>query len=355
MSRLDVRYRWLFALSIAASVAPALAAAPGPAPAPTKVDREAFAAFQALPAAFEDPQNPITDAKVELGRMLFFDPRLSKNQDLSCNSCHALDRYGVDGQKTSSGHKGQKGNRNSPTVYNAGGHVAQFWDGRAATLEEQAKGPVLNPVEMAMKNDKQVITTLKSIPGYVAAFKRAFPQERQAITYANFGKAIGAFERKLVTPSRFDKFLAGDDAALDEAEKRGATSFVSLGCTTCHSGAAVGGSSFQKLGLVKPFDDERDVGRFAVTKDEGDKQKFRVPSLRNIDKTGPYLHDGSVGELTKMIRLMGEHQLGKTLDDRQVTDIVAFLKSLTGTLPAAYVAKPDLPPSGPKTPKPDPS
>lgn len=314
-----------------------------------------LAAFQPLPGAFEDASNPITEAKVELGRMLFFDARLSKNQDLSCNSCHALDRYGVDGTKTSSGHKGQKGNRNSPTVYNAGGYVAQFWDGRAATLEEQAKGPVLNPVEMAMKNDKQVIATLKSIPGYVDAFKKAFPGEKNAIRYANFGKAIGAFERKLVTPSRWDKFLAGDDAALNDTEKRGVTTFVALGCTTCHNGPAVGGSSFQKLGLVKPYSDDKDLGRFAVTKDEGDKQKFRVPSLRNIERTGPYLHDGSVDDLAKMVRLMGEHQLGKALTDAQVADVTAFLKALTGTLPAAYIAKPELPASGPKTPKADPS
>jgi cytochrome c peroxidase len=329
--------------------------APPPAPPPVEVDPTAHDFFKSLPARFDSQDNPITEEKVALGRMLFFETRLSKNHDVSCNSCHALDKFGVDGQVFSSGHKQQKGGRNSPTVYNAGEHVAQFWDGRAASLEEQAKGPILNPVEMAMPSEKKVIATLKSIPGYVEAFKKAFPGQKDPVTYDNLGRAIGAFERQLVTPGRFDKFLAGEKTALDDQEKRGLNKFVTLGCTTCHNGPAVGGSSFQKLGLVKAFPNEKDLGRFDVTKDEGDRLKFRVPSLRNVDKTGPYLHDGSVTDLAEMVRIMADHQLGKPVTDEDVADIVAFLKALTGELPAEYIAAPTLPPSGPKTPKPDPS
>ncbi len=331
--------------------------APPPPPPAVEVDGKALENFKTLPASFDNPANPITEEKVTLGRMLFYDTRLSKNHDVSCNSCHALDNYGVDSHKHSTGHKAQEGGRNSPTVYNAGGHVAQFWDGRAADLEAQAKGPILNPIEMAMPNEKKVVAVLKSIPGYGDAFGKAFPSEgkgkKDPITYDNMAKAIGAFERRLVTPSRFDKFLAGDKAALTDQEKEGLNTFASLGCTTCHNGPAIGGSSYQKLGLVKPVD-IKDVGRFAITKDEADRMKFRVPSLRNIDKTAPYLHDGSKTELGEMVRFMADHQLGKEVTDKQVDAVIAFLKALTGDLPKDYIARPELPPNGPKTPKPDP-
>ncbi len=333
---------------------PPPAQAPAP-PQPVEVPPEVVEVFKPLPAKFEVTDNPLTEEKITLGRMLFFETRLSKNHDLSCNSCHGLDTFGVDGQAFSTGHKKQKGGRNSPTVYNAGEHVAQFWDGRAASLEEQAKGPILNPVEMAMPSEKKVVATLKSIPGYVEAFKKAFPGEKDPVTYNNVGKALGAFERQLVTPGRFDKFLTGDKAALQDLEKKGMTKFASHGCTTCHNGASVGGASFQKLGLVKPFPNDKDKGRFDVTKDEADLMKFRVPSLRNVAMTGPYLHDGSVKELAEIVRVMADHQLGKSISDEDVAEIVAFLKSLTGELPTTYIAKPELPPSGPKTPKPDPT
>lgn len=310
--------------------------------------------FTPLPQRFENPKNPITPEKVALGRMLFYETRLSKNHDVSCNSCHALDGYGVDGQPTSTGHRGKKGGRSAPTVYNAGGHVAQFWDGRAADLEAQAKGPILNPIEMAMPNERKVVAVLKSIPGYVAAFKAAFPADKDAVTYDNLARAVGAFERELVTPSGFDMFLAGDRTALTSVQQEGLATFVSLGCNTCHNGPAVGGASFQKLGLVKPFD-TKDVGRFEVTKDEADRFKFRVPSLRNIEMTGPYMHDGAKKTLEEMVQVMAEHQLGKTPTEVQVRAVVAFLKSLTGTLRPEQIAKPELPPSGPKTPKPDPT
>lgn len=343
--------------SVSAAVAPAAAdeiASEDAAPL-ADLTPETLQAFGALPQRFDSPENPITEAKVTLGRMLYFDKRLSKNQDVSCNSCHRLGDYGVDGDPTSQGHRGQKGDRNSPTVYNAGGYVAQFWDGRAKDLEDQAKGPILNPVEMAMPSPAHVEKVLRSIPGYVKAFKVAFPGDKNPVSYDNLAKAIGAFERQLVTPSRFDAFLTGKADALTEQEQRGLRRFVGLGCTSCHNGSAIGGSSFQKLGLIKPWQNAKDEGRFKVTKAEEDQFKFRVPTLRNISKTGPYLHDGTIVDLPQMVRLMADHQLGQNLKDQEVADIVAFLEALTGDIPTPYIAQPELPPSGPKTPKPDPS
>ena len=319
-----------------------------------EIEADKLAVFGTLPAEFVNPKNPITPAKVTLGQTLYADPRLSKNQDHSCASCHDLKKFGVDGKPTSSGHKGQLGGRNAPTVYNIGGAVAQFWDGRAADLEEQAKGPILNPIEMAMPNEARVVQTLKSIPDYAPLFKAAFPEDKDPITYDNMARAIGAFERKLVTPSRFDKYVAGDKSALTRAEKDGLKKFLELGCQTCHNGAAFGGGSFQKLGILKPFP-TKDQGRFEVTKQEADRMMFRVPTLRNIDKSAPYFHDGSVKTLEEAVVLMGRHQLGKELNKEDTAAIVTFLGTLTGTLPEALIAAPKLPPSGPTTPKPDPT
>ncbi|MDI3287905.1 cytochrome-c peroxidase [Polyangium sp. 15x6] len=316
--------------------------------------------FGTLPAKYEAKSgeadtNPITPEKVALGRQLYYDTRLSKNQDLSCNSCHLLDKFGVDGTKVSKGHKGQLGGRNAPTVYNAGGYVAQFWDGRAGTLEDQAKGPILNPVEMAMKDEASVVAVLESIPGYEDAFKKAFPDDKEPISYDNLAKAIGAFERQLVTPSRFDKYMAGDKGALSDQERAGLTKFVQNGCTSCHSGSALGGSSFQKLGLIKAYPNQKDLGRYEVTKKEEDKMVFRVPTLRNVAETGPWFHDGAYDRLETAVQAMAYHQLGKELSDADVADIVAFLKSLTGEIPQEYIKKPELPANGEKTPGADPT
>ena len=321
--------------------------------AAVEVDQAKLRMFKPLPAEMESASNPITEEKVALGRMLYFEPRLSKSQTLSCNSCHGLNTFGVDGQPVSDGHKGAKGNRNAPTVYNAAGHFVQFWDGRAPTVEEQAKGPVMNPLEMAMPSEKQVIAVLTSMPEYIEAFKRAFPEQQNAVTFDNMAKAIGAFERKLVTPSRWDKFLAGDQSALTDAEKTGFNKFMETGCQTCHNGAYVGGGMFQKLGLVTPWTHTNDTGRFQVTKQEADKMMFKVPSLRNITNTAPYYHDGSVATLQEAVKLMAEHQLGKQLRDEDVASIITWLKSLTGEPPAEYVKPPELPKSTAKTPKPD--
>lgn len=313
------------------------------------------ALFKPLPAQFDSKDNPVTKEKVELGRQLYFEKRLSKNQELACNSCHQLAKYGVDGEPTSPGHKGQRGDRNSPTVFNAGNHVAQFWDGRAATLEDQAKGPVLNPGEMAMPSEAHVVKTIKSIPGYEAMFKKAFPADKDPITYDNIARAIGAFERTLATPSRFDKFLGGDEKALSADEKKGLEAYLSAGCTACHMGEGLGGGMYQKLGLVKPVPGLKDEGRAKVTKSEAEKFFFKVPSLRNVEKTAPYLHDGSKKTLEETIAFMGEYQLGKQLKKEEVASISTFLKALTGEVPAAMVAEPKPLPGGKDTPKADPN
>jgi cytochrome c peroxidase len=308
-----------------------------------QVDRTRLAAFKPLPAVMEAASNPLTEEKVALGRMLYYETRLSKGKDVSCNSCHNLNTFGADTGPVSEGFGGQKGNRNSPTVYNAAGHIAQFWDGRAPTVEEQAKGPVLNPVEMAMAAEKEVVATLKGIPGYVSAFKRAFPEDKDPVTFDNMALAIGAFERKLVTPARWDKYLNGDDSALTETEKVGLVKFLDTGCQMCHSGAYMGGTMYQKLGLAKPWPDTNDPGRFAVTKAEHDRMLFKVPSLRNIEKTGPYYHDGSVPTLQAAVDKMAEHQLGKTLTAEDSKAITVWLASLTGELPVEYIKAPVLP------------
>lgn len=308
--------------------------------------------FKPLPASMDSASNPSTPAKLDLGRMLYYENRLSKSQKFSCNSCHMLDKFGVDNQPTSEGHKGQRGDRNSPTSYNAAGHLAQFWDGRAADVEAQAKGPVLNPVEMAMPDEKTVVATLKSMPEYAALFAKAFPGEKDPITYDNMARAIGAFERKLVTPSRWDKFLAGDRKALTDAEKTGFLKFVDTGCSNCHQGAYVGGGMYQKLGVVKAYPGLKDDGRMKATRKAEDRFFFKVPSLRNIDKTGPYFHDGQVKTLEDAIARMAEYELGRKLAPADTAAIAAWLKSLTGALPADYIKPPKLPASTARTPKP---
>lgn len=288
--------------------------------------------FQPLPESTLQLQDPRTRAQVELGKKLFKETRFSKDQTLSCNSCHQLDRYGVDNEPTSPGHLGQRGSRNSPTVYNAAIHFAQFWDGRAKDVEEQALGPILNPVEMAMTSDADVLERLKDDAAYRTLFAQAFPEETPKLTFQNIGRAIGAFERTLITPGRFDKYLKGDDSALTQEELAGMILFRDTGCVACHNGPALGGTMFQKLGVVKPYP-TADMGRFEITKNEVDKFMFKVPSLRNIEKTAPYFHDGSVASLEAAVSLMAEHQLGRVLSPEQNKSIVLFLHALTGPLP----------------------
>ena len=276
---------------------------------------------------------PIEQVRVALGKKLYNDSSLSISKKISCNSCHSLSAFGVDNEPTSLGHEGKRGDRNSPTVYNAALHFKQFWDGRAEDVEAQALGPVLNPGEMGMPSEEIVLGRLKESPEYADLFKKAYPDDALPITFKNMGRAIGAFERRLLTPSRFDKFLEGDASALTDVEKTGLKTFVSSGCIACHAGVAVGGMMFQKLGLAKPYE-TKDLGLFKVTKKESDKYFFKVPSLRNVSETHPYFHDGSIKTLNEAITLMGRHQLGKELTAGEVESISAFLHSLKGEIPA---------------------
>lgn len=290
-------------------------------------------------------------AMVELGKQLYFDPRLSKSGYISCNSCHNLSMGGTDNLKTSIGHGWQPGKLNAPTVLNSSLAIAQFWDGRADNLEQQAGGPIANPAEMGMPHELAV-KTLETIPGYREAFWRVFRTER--ITIDEVTKAIAAFEETLVTPnSRFDRWLKGDERAINEQELRGWKLFKGSGCVACHNGPAAGGTSFQKLGLMQPYKGDTSAeGRAAVTHKDADRFKFKVPTLRNVELTYPYFHDGEAKTLAEAVEIMGKIQLGRTFSKDENADIVAFLKTLTGDAPAFRL--PQLPPSGPNTPAPMP-
>jgi len=325
--------------------APEAPAEPAPTAEAPSVDTSKYeGVFQVLPEHFHGDTSA-EEATIALGRMLYYDKRLSENGVQSCNTCHQLDNFGQDSLAVSPGARGGDGVRNSPTVLNAAGHFVQFWDGREPHVEAQAKGPILNPDEMAMPNAEAVVAVLKGIPGYVDAFKAAFPNDADPVNYDNVGNAIGAFERGLATPGPFDRFLAGDSSALTAEQVAGLDAFMAAGCTACHSGALLGGSTFQKLGLVLPYE-TGDLGRMQATNNEADKHIFKVPSLRNVSKTAPYFHDGSIADLPQAVKLMASHQLGKDLSDEQVGEIVVFLDSLTMDETEAYknyVKEPALP------------
>ncbi len=342
--------------SIAVLLTCAFALSAQAAPPKEDVLKQARATFKAIPArAPEAKQNPSSPARVELGRMLYFDPRLSASQLISCNSCHNVGLGGADLQETSIGHGWQKGPRNAPTVLNAVFNVAQFWDGRAEDLKAQAKGPVQASVEMA--NDPgRLVATLKSIPGYAPFFRNAFPGEKDPITFDNVAKAIEVFEATLLTPgSPFDAFLGGNRKALSSEEEAGLGLFMAKGCAACHDGVNVGGAGYFAFGVVEaPSDDVRppgDTGRFKVTTAEGDRYAFRSPSLRNIAITQPYFHSGKVWKLQDAVRIMGSSQLGVKLTDAEVAKVTAFLRALTGRQP--QVEYPILPPGSDATPQPE--
>lgn len=306
-------------------------------------------------AARNEPITPIpvqdkVDApKVELGKKLFFDPRLSKSGFLSCNSCHNLSTGGADNLPSSIGHKWQLGPINSPTVLNARFNLAQFWDGRAKDLKEQAGGPIANPGEMASTHEIAV-DVLSSIPAYIAEFKAVYGDKK--VNMDRVTDAIASFEETLVTPdSPFDLWLKGDDAALSEEAKAGYDLFKNKGCIACHNGTGVGGTMYQKMGTVKPYTDTKTLGRYGVTGKDADKYFFKVPLLRNIELTAPYFHDASTWDLAEAVKMMGEYQLGLKLSDEETNKIVVFLKALTGKQP--QISYPVLPPSTNKTPKPD--
>lgn len=308
-------------------------------------------------AARTEPITPIAPAVVanpalvDLGAKLYFDPRLSKSGFISCNSCHNLSMGGSDNLKTSIGHNWQKGPINAPTVLNSSMNVAQFWDGRAATLKAQAGGPIANPGEMAFTHELAV-EMLNTIPGYVADFQKAFGNK--TIDIDRVTEAIAAFEETLVTPnSRFDKWLRGDARAITLEEQAGYALFKSSGCTACHNGPAAGGATFRKMGVVEPYrTDNPAEGRSAVTKRDADRFNFKVPTLRNVELTYPYFHDGAADTLAASVEIMGRIQLGRRYTAEETSQIVAFLKTLTGDQPR--IAMPLLPPSSDRTPRPEP-
>jgi len=331
-----------------------LLACPGWTIADVTVPKEYLALFQPITGiAVPNKENPVTPEKVELGKMLYHDPRLSKSGFFSCNTCHNLATYGVSNLPSDIGHKWAIGPINGPTVMNSAYNAAQFWNGRAKDLEEQAKGPILNPLEMAMPDEASAVKRIGSVAQYRDIFARAFPGEEEPLTYDNIARAIAAFERTLLTPSRFDSFLTGRGDALTDREKNGLKLFVETGCTGCHNGIGIGGGSFQKMGLVKPYRTANKAeGRFEVTKNKEDMNVFKVPGLRNIEMTYPYFHDGNVWQLEEAVRTMADVQLGKKLSDSETGDIAAFLKSLTGTIPKEALEMPVLPPSGHETLRP---
>src|SRR6056297_2971758 len=310
-----------------------------------------FAALPSTVPALND--NIITDEKVDLGKALFFDPRMSASGVFSCNSCHNLATGGDDNMETSIGHAWQRGPRNSPTVLNAVFNEAQFWDGRAADLAEQAKGPVQAGVEMA-NTPENVIATLTSMPQYVDWFEASFPEAENPVSFDNFAKAIEAYEATLITPAPFDAWLNGDDGALTETQKEGLALFMDKGCASCHSGVNLGGNGYYPFGLIeKPGADvlpEDDKGRFEVTNTADDSYVFRAAPLRNIDQTAPYFHSGKVWDLNVAVQIMGLSQLGAEIDDAETDKIVAFLESLTGEVPE--VVYPVLPAETRETPRP---
>lgn len=312
--------------------------------------------FAVIPQETPDlPGNPVTAEKVELGKMLYFEPRLSASWLISCNTCHNLGLGGVDLLETSVGHGWQRGPRNAPTVLNAVYNVAQFWDGRAEDLKEQAKGPIQASVEMNNQPDR-VVATLTSIPEYVAHFQAAFPGEADPVTFDNMAAAIEAFEATLRTPNaRFDLYLGGDLAALSEAEVDGVQTFIQKGCAACHNGINVGGQAYFPFGMVQRPDaailPPGDLGRYQVTNTEADQYVFRAPPLRNVALTPPYFHSGKVWELRHAVALMSSAQLGAELTEAEVAAITAFLHTLTGDQPK--VEHPILPPHTSATPLPD--
>lgn len=315
---------------------------------------KATEAFKPLPSTVPAvADNPITPAKIALGKALFFDPRMSASGVFSCNSCHNLATGGDDNLETSIGHGWQKGPRNAPTALNAVFNTAQFWDGRAPDLAAQAKGPVQAGVEMA-NTPENVLKTLNSMPLYVEWFKGSFPGEADPVSFDNFAKAIEAFEATLTTPAPFDSYLNGDDAAMTDEQKAGMALFIDKGCTSCHNGVNVGGNGYYPFGLIeKPGSEvlpEGDKGRFAVTDTASDEYVFRAAPLRNINQTAPYFHSGKVWDLKVAVQIMAESQLGTALSDDEANKLVAFLDTLTGKMPE--VVYPVLPQETAATPRP---
>lgn len=306
--------------------------------------------FGALPPVIVSEKNPVTPEKVKLGKILFYEMRISVDETVSCVRCHPIGLYAADGLKKSIGNNCKINPRNAPTVFNTAGQISAHWIGDRTDVEDQAKRALIGPPSFGMPSYEAAEKKLKAIKGYGPLFKEAFPGDKEPITVDNFARAVGAFERTLVTPSLFDVFVKGKWTAFSPDQKRGLNTFIETGCATCHSGVYLGGQAVQKFGLFEPYwkvtrSKEIDDGRYGVTKNENDKYGFKVPILRNVEKTSPYFHDGSVDHLEDAVRIMGKIQLAKTLDKRQIEDIIIFLQTLTGKIPDEVLKVPLLPPN----------
>ncbi len=309
---------------------------------------KAKAIFGPLPASMPSPDNPITPAKVKLGIALFWEPRISVDGTVSCAKCHPPGLYAADGLRKPVGNRCKENPRNGPTILNGASQISEHWIGNRTSVEDQAKQALIGPPSFGMPTYEAVEKILKGMKGYVAMFREAFPGERDPVTADNFAKAVGAFERTLVTPAPFDEFMQGKGSALSARQKKGLAAFMETGCMTCHFSPFVGGQMYQKFGVFEPYEKYTksqavDEGRFAVTKNPSDKFVFKVPVLRNVVETPPYFHDGSVDKLTDAVVIMAKIQLGKDLTKEQAGDIVSFLVSLTGTIPESILRVPVLP------------
>jgi cytochrome c peroxidase len=304
--------------------------------------------FEPLPSVMKSAENPVTPEKVKLGKILFYETRISIDGAVSCAKCHPISHYAVDGLKVSVGNNCKLNPRNDPTVFNAAEQISEHWIGNRKSVEDQAKQALTGPPSFGMPSYESVEKKLGEIKGYAPLFKAAFPGDKEPVTVDNFAKAVGAFERTLVTPSPFDAFLKGDAGALSVEEKKGFETFLDTGCMACHFGTYVGGGMYQKFGIFEPYwkytkSEKIDEGRYAVTKNESDKYVFKVPVLRNVAMTAPYFHDGSVDRLEDAVVIMAKVQLGKDIDAIQAAAIAAFLNSLTGQIPDDVLRVPILP------------
>jgi cytochrome c peroxidase len=304
--------------------------------------------FGVLPAQMASAQNPVTPEKTVLGKLLFYEPRISADGAVSCAKCHPMGLYAADALPKAIGNACKTNPRNAPTVLNAAAQISAHWIGNRTGVEDQAKQALIGPPSFGMPSYDSAMKVLKSIPGYAPFFRAAFPTDTQPITEQNFSLAVGAFERTLVTPGPFDEFVNGDAGAMNSGQKKGMRAFVVEGCSNCHNGPYLGGQAYKKFGLAGQYwtytkSNSTDLGRFIVTGDENDKYVFKVPVLRNVAMTSPYFHDGSVGSLTDAVGVMARAQLKKTFSADEVKEIATFLDGLTGAIPKQAMEIPVLP------------
>ncbi|MEI9974943.1 MAG: cytochrome c peroxidase [Ignavibacteriota bacterium] len=349
------RPTWIALLSIGAAIAGATMLVETVRAQTDGVDgqllKDAQRVFKPLPKDAATAEFPLTPERVELGRKLFFDPRISVDGTVSCSRCHLAALYGTDGLPKAKGVFDKQNDRRAPTVFNAALQFKEHWRGDRENVEDQASHAPLGPASFGNPDNDTAMARVKAIPGYPELFQKAFPGDPNPVTAANWGKAIGAFERTLITPAPFDEYLAGNTQALSEPQRQGLRTFIDTGCASCHSGAVLGGTMFQKFGVVEDYWKETgskaiDKGRFDVTNNAADMYVFKVPGLRNVAMVNLYFHDGSARTLPDAVRIMAKVQLGKTLSAKDTAAIVTFLDSLTGKIPPSFAEAPVLPPAG---------